>query len=150
LIIPRFSTREASFLGVLWGLLSGFTFAVLAVYNRKLAQKHPSLLIAFYEDLFATLFLLPFLFFIPISLSVRDLLLLFVLGTLCTAASHSLFIKGMKNIQAQTASLISTLEPVYGIILATIFLQEIPTFRTIAGGVIILVSQIMIAIKFFK
>jgi len=150
LIMRNFDLQDASFLGVLWGLLSGFTFAVVVVGNRKLARKHSSLAIAFYEDFFATLFLLPFLFFIPISLSLRDFVLLIVLGTLCTAASHSLFINGMKHLQAQTASLINTLEPVYGVILALVFLHEIPTLRTITGGILILMSQILIAIKIFK
>jgi len=149
-IIPKFSVEEASFMGVVWGLVSGFSFALLAVYNRKLTQRHSSLIIAFYQDLFASLFLIPSFFFIPVSLSLHDILLLFILGTFCTAASHSLFIHGMRRIQAQTASLISTLEPVYGIVLAVFFLQEIPSVRIIFGGAFILMSQILIAEKFFK
>lgn len=150
LIVPKFSTQDTSFMGVLWGLLSGFTFAVLAVYNRKLTQVHSSLTLAFYQDFFATLFLLPFFSILRPVVSGQDILLLIVLGTLCTAASHTLFINGMKHIKAQTASLINALEPVYGIIFAFLLLHEIPSFRTIIGGSIILVSQVSIAIRIFK
>lgn len=147
LIVPKFNSHDASFMGVLWGLLSGFTFAVLAVYNRKLAQQHSSLTVAFYQDFFATLFLLPFLVVLRPVIPGKDLILLIVLGTICTAASHTLFINGMKRIKAQTASLINTLEPVYGIIFAFLFLHEIPSLRTIIGGSIILLSQFLIFMK---
>ena len=150
LIVPRFSTEDTSFIGVLWGLLSGFTFAVLAVYNRKLTQSHSSLTLAFYQDFFATLFLLPFFLILKPVIAGIDLLLLILLGTVCTAVSHSLFINGMKHIKAQTASLINALEPVYGILFAYIFLHEIPSLRTLIGGCIILASQVLIVIKIFR
>ena len=149
LIIPSFQLNNSTFRGVLWGLVAGFTFAILTIFNRKLTQKLSPLSIAFYQDLFATIFLLPFLFVLRPTLSSRDILLLIVLGTLCTAVSHTLFIKGMRYIKAQTASIVSALEPVYGILLALLFLNEMPSLRTIAGGCVILVSQVLIFIKVY-
>ncbi|MGD8536511.1 MAG: DMT family transporter [Candidatus Aminicenantes bacterium] len=147
LIIPRFNLDDSTFVGVLWGLLAGLTFAVLTILNRKLTLQFSSMLIAFYQDFFATLFLLPFFFILKPSLNAKNLLLLVVLGVFCTAGSHTLFIKGMKRIKAQTASLIHFLEPVYGIIFAFLFLREIPSVRTILGGIIILVGQIFIILR---
>jgi drug/metabolite transporter (DMT)-like permease len=147
LIIPRFNLDDSSFVGVLWGLLAGLTFALLTILNRKLTLQFSSMLIAFYQDFFATLFLLPFFFILKPSLNTKNLLLLIVLGVFCTAGSHTLFIKGMKRIKAQTASLIHFLEPVYGIIFAFLFLREIPSLRTILGGIIILVGQIFIILR---
>jgi drug/metabolite transporter (DMT)-like permease len=98
------------------------------------------LVIAFYQEFFATLFLLPFFFFLRPALNLKTIILLCLLGVFCTAGSHSLFIKGMKYIRAQTAAIISSLEPVYGIIIAFIFLNEIPSLRTILGGMIILLA----------
>ena len=150
LIIPSFHINNSTFRGVLWGLLAGFTFAVLTIINRKLTQSLSPMRIAFYQDFFATVFLLPFLFILSPSLSSRDVLLLIILGTVCTAVSHTLFIKGMRSIKAQTASIISSLEPVYGIVFAFFFLNEIPSLRTIAGGCIILLSQVLIIFKIFS
>jgi drug/metabolite transporter (DMT)-like permease len=150
LIIPSFHIDNATFRGVLWGLLAGFTFSILTIFNRKLTQKLSPLSIAFFQDFFATIFLCPFLFLLKPSLSSRDILLLIILGTVCTAGSHTLFIKGMRHIKAQTASIISSLEPVYGILFAFLFLNEIPSLRTTAGGCVILVSQILIFIKIFS
>jgi len=70
--------------------------------------------------------------------TIRDVLLLIVLGVLCTAVAHSLFISGMHGISARTASTIACLEPVYGTLLAILFLGDIPSLRTVLGGVVIL------------
>ncbi len=138
LIIPKFDFSEAIFQGVLWGIAAGFTFSLLTIFNRKLSRQYSSLVIAFYQDFFATLFLLPFFFFLRPTLDLKNIILLCILGIFCTAGSHTLFIKGIKYIRAQTAAIISSLEPVYGIIIAFFFLNEIPTLRTILGGIIIL------------
>lgn len=147
LIIPRYDFNDSTFVGVLWGLLAGLTFAVLTILNRKLTLQYSSMLLAFYQDFFATLFLLPFYFILRPSLNAKNILLLCILGIFCTAASHTLFIKGMKRIKAQTASLIHFLEPVYGIIFAFLFLHEIPSLRTILGGTIIFIGQIFIILQ---
>jgi drug/metabolite transporter (DMT)-like permease len=56
----------------------------------------------------------------------------------------------MKNIKAQTASLIHTLEPVYGILFAFLLLNETPSNRTFLGGIVILLGQVLIAYTFIK
>jgi drug/metabolite transporter (DMT)-like permease len=146
-IVPRFDLSDAVFRGVLWGLFSGFTFAFLAVGNRRLAQKHAALAIAFVEDLTAALIFAPILFFQAPFLNGRSVLLLAALGIICTAGAHTLFIKGMREVRAQTASIISSLEPVYGILLAFWLLGEKPPVRTLAGGAIILATVTVISLR---
>lgn len=147
LIIPRFDLSDSVYRGVLWGLFAGFTFSVLTILNRKLSQSYSSLLITFYQDFTATLFLIPFFFILRPHLSPREVLLFLILGLFCTAAAHSLFIKGMRHIKAQTAAIISSLEPVYGIILALLLLHEIPRLRTVLGGVVILAATFAVTWK---
>jgi len=138
LIIPRFDLNNSVYQGVLWGLFAGFTFSILTILNRKLSKRYSSLLITFYQDFWATLFLFPFFFIMHPRLDSRDILLLLILGIFCTALSHSLFIKGMRHIKAQTAAIISSLEPVYGIIMALLILNEVPSMRVVLGGIVIL------------
>lgn len=147
LIIPGFDPGHHIFQGVFWGIISGLTFSFLTVINRKLSQEFSSLLIAFYQDLFASLILIPFIFIIPFHFDFRDILLLLILGVVCTALSHTLFIKGMKYVEAQKAAIISTLEPVYGIILAFLILGEVPLLRTLTGGAVILFSALTVSLK---
>ena len=60
-----------------------------------------------------------------------------VLGVLCTAAAHSLFIAGMRTITARTASMIACLELVYGPIFAAVLLGEVPSGRIVLGGLVV-------------
>jgi len=138
LVVPRFELESKVTQGVLWGVASGLTFAILSILNKKYVRAYSSLVIAFYQDAVATAALAPFLFLIRPSVQIRDLLLLALLGVVFTGIAHSLFIKGLANVKAQTASIISSLEPVYGIILAALVLDEIPPLRVVLGGAIIL------------
>lgn len=139
ILIPEMEIKNKVTQGILFGLVSGFTFSVLSIFNRRFSQKYSSLLITFYESLSATLFLFPFLFFTKSEFfGFRDIILIAFLGIICTALAHTLFIKGMRHVKAQTASIVATLEPVYGILLALLLLKEIPSVRTIFGGIIII------------
>lgn len=138
LVVPSFQLGNSTTQGVIWGLISAFTFALLSVFNKKNVKAYSSLVIAFYQDLVATIVLLPFFFISKPSLHPTNIILLVVLGVIFTALSHSLFIQGMTKVKAQTASIIASLEPVYGIIFAALLLSEYPSIRTLLGGGIIL------------
>lgn len=143
LIVPAFSLADAVVRGVLWGLGAGLTFSILSIMNRVLASRQSSLAVAFYQDLFAALFLLPAVFSSGLSLSGSDWALVAVLGVICTAGAHTLFIDGMKRVPARTASILSSLEPVYGILLALAFLKESPSPRTVSGGAVVLAAALV-------
>lgn len=138
LVIPEWRLGNDITLGVFWGVLSGLSFALLSVLNRKYVRTYSSLQVAFYQDLMALLALLPFWFILRPSPSVADWWLLVLLGVVFTAFSHTLFINGLKEVPARTASIIATLEPVYGVIAAAVLLGELPGLRVVAGGVLII------------
>lgn len=140
LVIPRWELRDTMIQGALWGLASGATFAILSVLNRKYVQRYSGLAIAFYQDLMATLILLPALWILKPDLTTGQLFLLLLLGVVFTALSHTLFINGMRTVAARTASIIASLEPVYGILAAALFLGEFPSWLMLAGGSIILAA----------
>ncbi len=135
---PRFELNDRATQGILWGIASGGTFALLTLLNRRFVRDHSSMTIALYQDLFAAAVLLPFILAGGQSITIRDLLLLAVLGILCTAVAHSLFIAGMHGVSARTASMIACLEPVYGALLAVLFLGDSLPLRTVLGGIVVL------------
>ncbi|HLD71567.1 MAG TPA: DMT family transporter [Candidatus Peribacteraceae bacterium] len=137
ILIPSFEWGNNITQGILWGIASGFSFALLSVLNRRYVQTHASITIALYQDVFAGLALLPFVWNRWPSFTSQDFFLLFILGVLCTALAHTLFISGMKQIRARTASMIACLEPFYGVLVGVLLLQEYPNIRTIIGGLII-------------
>jgi len=148
LLFPGRQYGAGSWAGIGWGLASGFSFAVLALFNRHFSQLLPAMQINFYQNLFACLVLLPFWLVKPVGLAGREIALLLVLGVICTAMAHSLFIAGLRRVKARTASLITLLEPVYGIGLAWMLLGERPGLRTVCGGLIILLVALAATLDF--
>ena len=148
LIIPSFDFSNNLTRGGCVGIGAGFTFALLTIINRKSAKNIDPLLIALHQNFFATLFLLipAFLITSPLPL-YSDIPLLAVLGIFCTALAHSLFIKSLVHIKAQIVSIITGLEPVWGIVLAIIFLNEIPGSQTIIGGILIIGASFLAGMK---
>jgi drug/metabolite transporter (DMT)-like permease len=147
LIVPSFDLSDSVVRGILWGLGAGLSFAVLSVLNRMLASRHASLDVAFHQDLFAALFLFPAVLRTGLPFSGRDWALIAVLGIICTALAHTLFIDGMRGVGARTASVLSSLEPVYGILLALLFLKESPSLRTLSGGAVVLAAALAATLR---
>lgn len=138
LIVPNFNVGNNMTQGVIWGTISGFTFSLLTIVNRKYVKEYSSLTLAFYQDGFAAIFLIPAVLLLSFSPSTEDILYVILLGIVFTGLAHTLFIGSLRRIRAHQASIIATLEPLYGIIFAFILLGEIPALRTLVGGAIIL------------
>ena len=114
LLVPSFTFQNHTTLGVMWGVLSGAAFALLSVANRWLGRTYASLMISSYQDGIAALVLLPAVFLTATGSfwMPHELLILLMLGVVCTALAHTLFITSLRAITAQSASLLASLEPV--------------------------------------
>jgi drug/metabolite transporter (DMT)-like permease len=137
LLVPELHLENPVVQGLLWGLTSGFSFAVLAIGNRALARRYAANAIALWQNACAAACLLPLVVFTAVAPSARDVALLIVLGVACTALAHTLFIGSLRYVSAHTASVVAALEPVYGIALAFVFLGESPDARVLAGATLI-------------
>ena len=129
--------------GVLWGLGGGLGFALLTMMNRGHVRHHSPLLLTCWQNGFAALVLLPWSFSESWVLTTADWTLLLILGVVCTVGGHALLINGLKNLQAQTVSmLIAGLEPVCAIVFALFLLGEVPSFQTLVGGILIVSTTV--------
>lgn len=137
-IVDDFSLEGSMTQGVLWGLLSAFTYALLSLANRKFSSGYPASLVSFYEQATATVVLLPALFVLKPSFTALDIGMLAIMGIVFTAIAHTLFIGGLRTVKVRTAGIITGLESVYGVVAALLFLGEIPGIREVIGGAIIL------------
>jgi drug/metabolite transporter (DMT)-like permease len=91
--------------------------------------------------------MLPTLFFMDVSGLESQFPYLLLLAFLTTAIGHSLMLHSLKFFSASTASIISSLQPIFGIILAFFFLQEMPTIHTFFGGGLILLTVVIESIR---
>jgi drug/metabolite transporter (DMT)-like permease len=136
--IPEFSLENHVSLGILTGMVSALAYALLTIMNKRIVGKYNSVLMAFYEQATAAVVLLPFVISAKLQPSFTDIALLLLLGVVTTALAHTLFIASLKELPAQLAGIRSSMETVYGILFAMLFLGEIPSFRETAGAVIII------------
>ena len=137
LLVPEFRIENRVVQGLCWGMLSGLMFALLTVGNRALVSRRSATGVALWQNACAAACLLPGFALDPVLPTPRDVALLIVLGVVCTALAHTLFIRSMRVLSAHTASVIAALEPVYGIALAFALLGEVPGWRTLAGAALI-------------
>ena len=137
LITPTFDLGNHITQGVLWGVISGFAYALLSLLSRSCVRTSSALSITFYQQAFAAIFVFPSALGSRGALSARTLLLLLVLGVIFTALAQALFVSSLRHIRAQMASVVIGLEPVYGILFAFALLGEMPSLRTLFGGVLI-------------
>lgn len=140
LVTPEFTFDNQATQGLLWGVLSALVYGILAVVNRKTMSKISGVQASWWQYIFATLLLLPFSAAELPSVSAQDWFWIFCVGFLCTTLAYTLFISSLDTINARTASMIISLEPVYAIAIAWICFNEVPSVRMFIGGAIILLS----------
>jgi drug/metabolite transporter (DMT)-like permease len=134
--------REMEHLGIIAGALSGLAYAFLILIVRKIAPLYPSLFIIFVQNGIVALVLLPFV--IKINFPLEYIPYLITLGIVHSTLAPLLYVQGFKSVKANEAAILGYFEPVGAIILALIFLHEIPGIQALLGGALILYSGYMI------
>ena len=115
--------------GLLVGIISAFLAAIFAALNKKMVDRASSYQITFLEMSSAFLFLSLFVPFLigpesPLMPSQMDWVYLIILALLCTTFAFIISLKALEVVSAFEANLVINLEPVYGIILAAIILND--------------------------
>lgn len=141
--IPEFSMENQMTVGILWGMVSSLSYAILTLFNRYLSRTYEAGTICLYEQGTAAVVLLPTFFFVQTRWTVENIVGIAMIGLVCTAIAHSLYVAAQKKVKAQTAGIISGMETVYGIVFAMLFLGEVPGIREVIGGIIILCVAVL-------
>ena len=147
ILTPELNIESTQVKGILFGVFSAFCYAVRVLILKQHVAKYNGTMLMFYQTVIITILLLPTLFFMDISGLESQFPYLLLLAFLTTAIGHSLMLHSLKFFSASTASIISSLQPIFGIILAFFFLQEIPTMRTFWGGSLILLTVVIESVR---
>jgi len=133
--------------GVLMGLGSGFTFALLTILSKAIINKYHQLTIIVYSIGFGLLFYLPFshpLEVFQLDLTLKAWLLLGSIGLISTVIAYGFYITGLSyGIEASKAGIISTLEVVVSVILSYLVFKEALWGWKLAG-ILMVVSSVLI------
>ena len=145
--IPEFSLENQITIGILWGMVSSLSYAVLSLANRYLSRSYAARTVCLYEQGTAAVVLLPAIFFVKTNWTTQNILGIAAIGFICTAFAHSLYVAAHRKVKAQTAGIISGMETVYGIVYALLFLGEVPGIRELIGGAVILGVALVISLR---
>ena len=138
LLTPEVNLENNYTKGILLGLLSALFYALRNVLLKSKVTTYDGSMLMFYQLVALSIILLPTLFFFEIAPTGNEMIAILTLALLTTAIGHTLFVKSFKNFSISSVSIMSSIQPIYGIILAVLFLNELPTFTTVLGGVLIL------------
>ena len=147
ILAPEFNIENSNFKGVIWGLISAVLFSLRSIVLKKETTGYNGVMVMLYQLIVVSILLIPVMFLYDTSNIKTQYPYIIMLALFATAIGHSLFIKSLKYFSASTASIILSTQPIFGIILAYFFLNEIPAPNTFIGGSLIISTVIIESIR---
>jgi len=124
----------------IYGFVSSLLFAILTLINKRIVYHFNPINISFVQNTISCTLLSFFVYGDLGNLKLSQWGLLIFFGLVCTAFAHTLLILSLQKLSAFQASLFVNMEPIYGILLATVFLGEEMKSNELIGAVFILIA----------
>jgi drug/metabolite transporter (DMT)-like permease len=143
------SEGPPSAVAVAAGLGSAATYALLVILaKRLLVAETPPLTVAFWDCLVGTLAVAPVLLFSArvVPDDAGEWTVALTLGVIFTGLSTLLYAALLRRVTAQAAGVLTFLEPVAGVLLAWLLVDERPGAATLAGGAVVLAAGIVVVV----
>ncbi|MBT3546163.1 MAG: DMT family transporter [Flavobacterium sp.] len=138
ILAPEFNLESDDLKGILFGLFSAFCYSIRILILKQHVDHYHGSMLMFYQTSVITIVLFPVLFFMDVSGFQSQVPYLLLLAIITTAIGHSLMVHSLKFFSATTATIIGSIQPVFGIIIAFVVVNEIPAVNTIWGGLLII------------
>jgi drug/metabolite transporter (DMT)-like permease len=146
-LAPDFEWQSQTGQAIGWGLLSALCYALRNVLSKGLVAHYPSMTMMFYQIAIIALLLLPLVGWSGWGSIQTEWPEVLLLALLTTAIGHTLFLRSFRQFKVTTVSIISAIQPVYGIIMGVVFLREFPDWSTYLGGGLILLAVVVESIR---
>ena len=138
-------SQESSFLGVVLGVGAAVFYASVILMNKKLSG------IGAYDKTLcqlgaASVVVAPYILIAGgmdfSAMTTFSWVMLSILGIVHTGFAYALYFGGIRDVNAQTAAILSYLDPVLSILLSALILQERLDIFSVVGAVLILGSAL--------
>jgi drug/metabolite transporter (DMT)-like permease len=147
LLVPAFDFESEQSKGLLMGLFSALTYALRNLILKKRIEKIKGSLLMFYQLGITLVLLFPVLMLYPLDTFTAQIPYLLFLGFVTTALGHSLILNSLTYFTVSTASIMNSIQPIFGILSAFFFLKEIPPASSLIGGGIILTTVVIESLR---
>ena len=149
-LAPEISMKNDQFIAVGFGVFSALCYSIRNIYMKAKSSEYEGSILMVYQLIIVSVLLSPVFYFYDVNGLGVSLPAIFILALLTTAIGHTLFVYSFRNFSISAASIISGVQPIYGIIIGMIVLGEYPGVRTIIGGSIILGTVLIESVRSFK
>ena len=143
ILVPDFDIKNNATQGLLIGLFSAFTYSLRNLIIKKHNNMGNSSIQMIYQLAVIVILLIPVHWVYPDINISSEWPYLIILGTITTALGHTLFLSSFSHFKISTASIISSIQPIFGVLLGALFLSEIPDLKSMLGGILILVTVVI-------
>ena len=147
ILAPEFDLSNNDFKGVVLGIISATFYSMRTLLLKQHVANYNGTVLMFYQVLILTIVLVPALFLMDTTGIQTQYPYVILLAVLTTAIGHTMFISSLKYFKVSTASIIASMQPIFGILIAYIFLNEIPTLNTFFGGLLIISTVIIESLR---
>ncbi|HEX2304292.1 MAG TPA: DMT family transporter [Gaiella sp.] len=131
------------------GLGSAVTYAALVILSKRLLEAAtPPLTVAFWDCLVGAVFVAPVLLLADrvVPLGWGEWSVALALGVVFTGVSTLVYATLLRHTTAQSAGVLTFLEPVSGVLLAWAILGQRPSAATLAGGVLVIAAGLAVVL----
>lgn len=142
-----FKTDPVYLTGILSGIVSGILAAFLIMNIRLMKDEYPQMGIAFWSMGLSCLLMTPFAFGTPWNIFTDNLSVLASFGAVSVGMGAFLTIIGFSQVEAQTGSLLSLIEPVSGVLFDVTLLGVKLGMNVFIGCILVLISAFLVSIK---
>lgn len=150
ILVPELDFQNTYVQGALLGVLSALLYSIRSLLLKRHIKTYDSTMLMWYQLLVVSIFMAPVLLLMDTSRISDQFPYVLILALVTTALGHTLFVKSLRYFSVSTASIISSLQPIYGITMAYFFLQELPTWNTFYGGLLIVSTVVIESIRTSK
>ncbi|MDF4222121.1 DMT family transporter [Maribacter sp. M208] len=144
---PTLDFENSYTIAIAFGVFSALAYALRNIILKQKVSKYNGTVLMTYQTAIVGIILFPFLLTVSTDAIVNQWEVLVALAVLTTAIGHTMFLMTFKHFNITTVSILSSVQPVYGILIAAVFLSEIPKGTTILGGILILSSVVIESIR---
>lgn len=149
-LVPEVSFKNQHFIAVLFGVTSAFFYALRNILMKPKVSAYNGSVLMLYQLCVIVVLMSPLLFKTDFLQVKSQLLPIAFLALVTTTIGHTLLLMSFKHFSATTASIMSSVQPIYGILMGMLFLAEFPAWHTIIGGALILSAVFIESIRTIK
>ncbi len=130
-------------LGILYGASGAVLYAIVVILNKYI--KGISVFTITLVQLFtAGIILLPFVIgeniLVLVSVDMKSWIIMILIGIMHTGFAYLLYFSAIKEVEGQSIAILSYIDPIFAVLISSVFIGEPMGYLQIIGGVLILGS----------